>query len=224
MKMFKIFLVALLGSLAFVTVTYSGQESEQPNRLLDRPAKHANLEHVMVGQAAVNALLDADAPGGVAKLSDCNDPTFSFKPQDYSLRGVLDSIVSSDPRYMWEIKDGVVNVVPDKRLPSFLAVRISKFEISDVESLREVLSLLLSLPEVREAQRSLGSQAVQGGSYAFCPGGCSPKEKRISISLKDVTVREALNAIARTHGNAVWWFRPSECRGRKFFSLDFAAK
>jgi len=34
----------------------------------------------------------------------------------------------------------------------------------------------------------------------FCPEGCPPNEtKKISVSLKDATVREALNAVAREH-------------------------
>jgi hypothetical protein len=63
------------------------------------------------------------------------------------------------------------------------------------------------------------------GYMYFAPQGCPPEgRKKISLSLKGVTFRESLNAIARAHGNAVWRFRQLECGGRKSFSLDFAAK
>ena len=207
------------------TVNYLGQGLDQSSSLLDRQAKGTNLKNVMVGQALVDALLNAGAPGGVVKVSDCNEAvTYSFSPRDSSLRGVLDSIVSTDPRYTWEVKDDVINVIPSNGLPPFLAVRIFRVDILQVESPEEAVSQLLTIPEVHQAQLGLGPRAVQGGGHVFCPG-CPPKEtKKFSISLKEVTVRESLNAIARAHGNAVWWFRQSECGGRKSFSLDFAAK
>jgi hypothetical protein len=225
MKMLEMLIATILGSLIIATVSRPGQSLDQSSSLLGRQAIGANLENVMVGQAVVNALLEAGAPGGVAKVSDCNEAeTYSFRPRDSSLRGVLDSIVSTDPRYTWEVEDDVINVIPSTGLPPFLTVRISRFDISQVESPQEALSQLLAIPEVQQAQLSLGSHAVQGGVYVFCPG-CPPKEtKKISINLEGVTVRESLNAIARAHGNAVWSFRQSECGGRKSFSLDFAAK
>jgi hypothetical protein len=223
MRNFKLSIIVLLGSL--FAIVSSSQEVDQSS-LLDRPAKGANLNNVITGQAVINALLDAGVPGGMANVSECNDATYSFRPHDSSLRGVLDSIVSADPRYTWEIKDEVVNVIPSDGLPPFFAVRISRLDIAQVESLEEALSQLLAVPEVQQTQVSLGARFVQGGAYPFCPEGCAPKEKakEISISLRNVTVRESLNALARVNGNAVWRFRQSECGGRKYFSLDFASK
>lgn len=178
---------------------------------------------MIVAQAVINALFDAGAPGGIACVSDCNQwVTHNFKPRDSSLRGVLDSIVATDPRYTWEVKDDVINVLPSNGLPPFFAIRMSRFEVSQVESPNEALFQLLAIPELQQARLNLGHHFGQGGTYPFCPKGCPPKEtKKISVSLKDVTVREALNAIARAHGNAVWKFSQSECGERKLFSLDF---
>lgn len=225
MKMFKMLIIVIGGLLMIASASSLSQTVKQSGNVLNRQAKGANLDNVMVGQAVVNALLDAGAPGGVAKVSDCNGRvTHIFRPRDSSLRGILDSIVSTDPRYTWEVKDDVINVLPSNGLPPFFAVRISRFEISHVETPNEALFKLLAIPEVRQAQLNLGRHAVQGGVYAFCPG-CPPKEtKKISVNLKDVTVREALNAISRAHGTAVWRFSQSECGGRKSFSLGFAAK
>ena len=226
MKMFRKLIALMLGLLVITTVSYSGQNSDRSSSLLDRQAKGANLKDVMVGQAAVNALLDAGVPGGVANVSDCNQPaTHSFTPRDSSLRGVLDAIVAIDPLYRWEVKEGAINVIPGDKLPTFLAVRMSRFDIVEVSSPREVVPQLLKVPEVRRAQAGLGRHAVEGRVQPFCPEGCPPNEKKkISMSLKNVTVREALNAVAREHGSAVWWFRQSECGGQKSFSLDFAVR
>lgn len=226
MKMFRMLVALLLESLVITMVSYSGQDSARSSGLLDRQAKGANLKNVMVGQAAVNALLDAGVPGGVVNVSDCNQPaTHSFTPRDSSLRGVLDAIVATDPLYRWEVTEGAINVIPGNQLPTFLAVRMSRFDIVEVASPREVIPQLFKVPEVQRAQAALGRHAVQGGVQPFCPEGCPPNEKKkISMSLKNVTVREVLNAVAREHGSAVWWFRQSECGGQKTFSLDFAVR
>jgi hypothetical protein len=225
MNMFKVLIVVIGGLLMIATASHPSQIVKQSDNLLNRQTKGANLENVMVGQAFVNALVNVGAPGGVATVYDCNgQKTYVFLPRDPSLRGVLDSIVSTDPRYTWEVKDDVINVLPRNGLPPFFAVRISKFEIFQVATPNEALFKLLAIPEVRQAHLKLGRHAFQGGIYVFCPG-CPPKEtKKISVNLKDVTVREALNAISRAHGTAVWKFSQSECSGLKSFSLDFAVK
>src|SRR5258705_11248317 len=190
MKMFKMLIAAILGSLIIATVSRPGQSLDQSSSLLDRQAKGANLENVMVGQAVVNALLDAGVPGGVARLSDCNEAeTYNFRPSDSSLRGVLDSIVSTDPRYAWEVEDDVINVIPSNGLPPFLTVRISRFVIPQVESPEEALSQLLAVPEVQKARLTLGSRAVQGRVHVVCPGCPTEETKKISVSLEGVTVR-----------------------------------
>src|SRR5438552_13162635 len=73
MKMSKMLIVVLCGSLMMATVSISGQIVNQSDNLLNREAKGANLKNVMVGQALVNALIDAGAPGGVATVDDCNE-------------------------------------------------------------------------------------------------------------------------------------------------------
>lgn len=226
MNMSKRLIIVLCISLMLTASSNRGQTVNQSVDLLNSPAKGSNLKNVMVGQAVVNALINAGAPGGVATVYDCSPPaTYSFTPRDSSLNGVLDSIVSADPRYRWEVRDRLINVLPRSGLPPFFAVRIPKFEISGAKTPNEALFQLLAIPEVRQAQLNLGRHAVQGGVYPFCPQGCLGKNtKEISVSLKDVTVREALNAIARADGSAVWRFSRWECSGRKSFSLDFAGR
>ena len=69
----------------------------------------------------------------------------------------------------------------------------------------EALSQLLALPEVAKAARGeLGFQTVTGEPYAFMMDDSKPERQKVSLSLTNVTVREALNAIARAHGTAVW--------------------
>jgi len=103
MKMCMILIAVVSASVMVDIVSHTLQAANQ-SALLDRQAKGATLQNVLVDQAVVNALLDSGAPGGVA-LSDCNESvTHNFFPHDSSLRGILDSIVSTEPRVTWEIK------------------------------------------------------------------------------------------------------------------------
>jgi hypothetical protein len=226
MNMFKAVIIVIGGLLLTATGVHPSQIVKQSDSFLNRQTKGAHLQNVMVGQAFVNALVNVGAPGGVATVSDCNGQvTYVLTPRDPSLRGVLDSIVSTDPRYTWEVKDDVINVLPSDGLPPFFGARISKFEIFNVATPNEALFQLLAIPEVRQARLKLGRHAVQGGgTHVFCPGCPTKETKKISVNLKGVTVREALNAISRAHGTAVWKFSYWECRGQKSFSLDFAAQ
>lgn len=223
MKISKILIVVLCGAMTTVVISKGGQTKNQYGNLLNRQAKQANLKDVKIGQAVMNALMDAGAPGGVVTVTGCTeDVTHSFTPGDSSLRGVLDSIVSTDPRYRWELTDHLVNVIPSNGLPPFFKVRMAKFDVRKAETPNTALFELLAVPEVRQAKLNLGRHGVQGGVHVFCPGCPPPKTKKISVNLKGVTVREALNAIARADGSAVWRFSQRECGAQKSFSLEFS--
>jgi hypothetical protein len=50
----------------------------------------------------------------------------------------------------------------------------------------------------------------------------SLRDENITLSLTNVTVYEALNAIARAHGRAVWNYTEFvECDGKKEYSIKF---
>jgi hypothetical protein len=222
MKRHKRFIAVISGLLVFATVIYSYQQGTALNNLLDRQVNAPNLEEVTASQAALNTLISAGAPGGIATSLDCSTPeTYTFKPSNSSLRAVLESIVSTDTQYEWEIKDGVINVIPRSGEPQFLSTHIPKLKIKE-ETINEALSKLLEIPEVRQLLPSLGRRYIQTGVYPFNSDGSPPKEaKKISVSLKDVTVREALNAIARKHGSVVWMFTQKRCGEAGFFSIQW---
>ena len=214
--------VALAGSLLAVMLTplSSQPRSQDP---LTQPV-HVNLDRVTTPDAVAQALLDARVPGGITVLHYCGGfPARSLKPSSSSLRGVLDAVVSSDPDYSWRLDDGVVNLVPLNIRINFLETHIPKLELKAVKTPHEALNMLMALPEVqRQAQSELGSRLVEGFAYAFGTEG-SEREKTFSIALNNVTVAEALNAIAKAYGVAVWVLVKNECNNteRKSFSIKF---
>ncbi len=217
--------MALMGLLLLIAATiYPSPQQTPSDNVLARQVKGVHLASVTTAQAAVNALITAGAPGGITVTYDCNQPaSFTFSPADSSLRGALESIVTTDPKYVWEVKRSVINLVPRNGEPRLLKVRVSKLQIIGAKTVNEGLDQLLATPEVRKL--NLGRRFVQGGVYRFNPQNPTPKVgRKISLSLRNVTVREALNAIARAHGNAVWILTQGECDGRNLFSIDFVSR
>jgi hypothetical protein len=223
MKAIRILCKAVMtGSLLTMILTpLTGQTlSKDP---LQRPVR-VKLDQVNTPDTVAQALLDAGIPGGITVLHYCGGlPTRSLKPSSASVRGLLDEVVSTDPTYSWRLNEGVVNLIPRYIKLHFLDTRVSKLDLKE-KTPDEALNILLALSEVQsQANSELGSRLVQGFAYAYAPNAGGHREKTFSLALTDTTVAEALNAIAKTHGSAVWVLTKNECDNgrRRTFSIKF---
>jgi hypothetical protein len=205
------------------------QNAPDSTDILNRPSEGVQLSNATTPDILAQALTNAGVPGGIAVRNNCGGFERRFlSPSKKTLRGVLDAVSSADPEYSWNVDRGVVNFVPRDNEPRLLNTLVSKLEVRSAEP-NQALSQLLALPEVAKAARGeLGFQTVTGGPYAFMMDGSQPERQKVSLSLTNVTVREALNAIARSHGTAVWILvRQDDCgpnNARKFFDLHFISR
>ena len=111
-------------------------------------------------------------------LQGCEEPSNStVRFQGSTLREVLDDIVTADPDYRWEVKDGVVNLVPAKGVPDLLTLRISAFDSGDATSVRTAETFLFALPRYESARRSwVLTEPFQGQAFtAVVPGARPPR-------------------------------------------------
>jgi hypothetical protein len=129
----------------------------------------------------------------------------------------LDSIVLADPRYRWELVDGVINVLPVAGEPAFLSTRISELDVRNVTSANRPLGKLQELPEVKKAMTDL---RLRWGVTLFASGQL-PHPASFSVHCKDVTLREALNGIARAQGFTVWDYIETHCGGEDEVIIRF---
>ena len=215
-------LVLLLGAFPF-----AGHQ-EQPGKpvaeaeLLMRPVANLGSSPLSVNHAIQTAILGSGAAGGAVIMQGCEEPSDSVvRFQGSTLREVLDDIVTADPDYGWEVKDGVVNLLPAKGVPDLLTLRISAFDSGDATSVRTAETFLFALPEVRERAAELGfDQAIYGsGPYAVVPG--APPPPKLNVRLQDVTLLEALNALVRAHKRGVWLYYETHCKSTNHFSINF---
>lgn len=163
---------------------------------------------------------DGDMAAILAKLPDVFDVTMGlevdpqepnsrvvFSLHDPSFPDVMNAIVHSAPRYQWREANGFVDVLPVGVSNRLLDATIINFQVTNVDQ-SEAVNRLITLPEVQAymgvkgiyqlpapTQRDLGSAST------------ATNDKKFSISLERVTMRQALSQIAKAGGGKFWIFR-----------------
>lgn len=106
-------------------------------------------------------------------------------------RDILDAIAGRLPGYRWAYRGGVINLEPRNRAKDVLSKKLGKVSIHGVSSFR--------------AARMVFDQAKIPFAYQPKGGRFGP----VDLELKNVTVREALNAIVKADGQVMWFFAHS---------------
>jgi hypothetical protein len=113
----------------------------------------------------------------------------------------LRKIVEDDPHYEWALDNGVVNILPKKGYRHLengadpLETRIKSVDISSVTSSNAAI-MILQASGLRVGGRE------KSGPREHCA--------TVSLQLKDLTLREALNALVKADGMASWGLEYSE--------------
>lgn len=216
---------AVLAALAVALLAYAQQ---LPTRQEAEEAMSRHREKtrgtVTTREALLGVLRGQGVPGGLALPSQCDGEARQAVPAGSSLAELLDSLVAAAPQYRWQSENGVINVLPSG-VPPLLNLRLARFRAEGVTSPGEALVRLFESPEVQEAMTrpAVGARLFRGQGGHYEPEHtASGGGKTLSVSVDNVTVREALNAIAREHGRAMWTFRQVNCRGVNAFELDFS--
>ena len=122
-------------------------------------------------------------------------------PATRTVRDLLTAIVSRLPDYQLTVQDGVVHIVPPViavRNDNFLNLVIEDFEVKDE-------SLFGAADELRIAIYMTLHPEVEGyaGGYGNDPEHVFAK-RHLSYESHDLTVRQILDGLAKTNGNALW--------------------
>ena len=129
--------------------------------------------------------------------------------ENVTLREILNGVVQSEPRYRWREVDGVIEVVPVNQTISLLDTPVNSFKVSDV-STASAIDHLLSLPEVQSVIRSMSlTRSSSPAASAARNAEARNTEKKISLDLSGVTVRQVLDLIAADSDTKFWIFRQS---------------
>jgi hypothetical protein len=170
--------------------------------------------------AFLRASTAARVPGGLVWMMKCSgeEPLLHEDRIILPISDALESLVKRDPRYKWQIDTGVVNLLPSAGEPDLLKVRIRQFKTT--ATLTEALRQLLGLPEV--TQGSIRLRLKQSTTTLLVgPTTIRGRPVPITVDVRDVTLRQALNALARANGRAIWEYRAYRCGRANQFSIDF---
>jgi len=175
---------------------------------------------VTTREAFWKALIAARVPGGIVWRRNCGNVEVKGQQvsSGLSLRAALNRIIQVDPQYTWVRENGAINLLPMNGEPDLLKVRIREFRVSKVSNLNLALERIIALPEVTKTAGDLKlSQGLKLGGLS------SPAQSHVTLRIhrKNVTLREALNALARARGFAVWQYSEWYCGGEAKFSIEF---
>jgi len=137
-------------------------------------------------------------------------PRARFEIKDATLKDVLNAITQSAPRYQWRENGEFIEVLPVRGSNPLLDTSISNFRVSDF-SKREAVNQLVNLSEVQDNMRTMRLNLQESGDASR-----EKKGDRLSINLESVTMRQALNVIAKESGTRFWIFRRDS---NSFFSI-----
>ncbi len=209
--------------MSFITAGQASQSKvkERAETLLEQKAflplaVEKPSEELSVIYAFQGVLSSAKIPGGVVAIPNCyGEEKFRIEPTDPSLRSTLNAICSASGKYEWKIEDGVINLSPTVWFPDLLEVQIKEFQVENA-SIEFMLGKLEERAEIRERARKLGFDNDQ---LKLIVGGVS--RGLFTVSCKNTTVREVLNAIVREQGRAVWLYKEFHCNGKNYYNFDF---
>jgi hypothetical protein len=213
----------LMGCFFSITLGQSskGDSSSLSKDVMDRPVSAKSFKDLTTANAFREALSAAGVPGGIVKVSRCDEDLTlqNWGRLGSSLRDVLDAIVKVDDQYRWQLEDGVVNLLPADDQPALLQVRVKHLLVKNATSVYQAYSKLFALPEVKKAIADL----KLNDSFERIQGGLSGNlnQTQFSVDRKSITLREALNAIVRAQGQAVWSYKEYHCNGAHGLSIEF---
>ena len=132
-----------------------------------------------------------------------NHRKYNISFQNISYRTLIDEVVGLDSTLQWKITpNGVINIFPrgdkdNEYSNSILNSIIPELAVENVE----LLHLLSGHPFGRTLDEKYGLSLVH-----FVKGQDLTGTKKISVHLKDATIRECLNTIVKSAGDNFFWY------------------
>lgn len=187
------------------------------DEILNRAVPGHEMEFLKTSDAFHAALEETRLPGGIVKTFECEPDTLvqSWHPENAALNKVLDNLVATDSRFYWEEREGVLNLLPTRGEPLLLKTPVPAFSVENVLSAHDALQRLLERDEVKKSMENLH---LKRGLTLF---SALSNGRTFSVPPTNGTFRDALNAIARANGTAIWQYVERHCDGIDEVAIKF---
>lgn len=194
LKSLRLLFLLLLAEAAMVQA-----QSPQPDSLL-RKSVSVRMYDVYASDVLEFLATEFNFPAGIEIESSNNiadkDKKISISVFQKPLEFALDQIVMANPRYRWELNDGVVNLLPKEPSNSLVETKIANFEAINMKRI-EVKKAIGEIPELSEKLKSLGLEFTTISVWPI-------KDERdtlvLTVNSKNTTLKLLLNEIAKKTG------------------------
>jgi hypothetical protein len=213
----------------FCALMLSWFQSSPPLPEADILSRHVSLDaSPKTSSDAVSSLLaKAHTPGGMVSIySGCQRPLPQvFSLFETNLKQGLDYVATVDATRSWIYADGVVLVGVKRANGTILNTVISDIEIRPNDALSLSTQRLVHSPEVLNSIQRLGLEEITPElGFGQIPKNPVAIETRQPTQLHQITLMNALNALALMKGTAVWEYEQFACNERTSFRLNWTVK
>lgn len=206
-----------------------GSQRSSISEVLERYVGPVAVSRDTLSTAFEATLRAAQVPGGFVSVCECNpEPTYKYPSLGPKLGDALEAIRRVAPDYDFQVKEGIVDLVPAKGIPDLLQTRISEFDSKATNNLTWAASLLMDLPEVRAAKSKLGyaesPNQIEIGMSGIPGYGKPPVPSNppFAVQCHHCEVYEILNALQSARGHGVWRYQERHCQGLKTWRIEFS--
>ena len=139
--------------------------------------------------------------------------------ENVALEDVLNEIVGQETNYRWELRDGVINIIPitsrDDFVEKLLNTPIRRFDQPKKLGKFQIRDAVVELPEVVALLKASG---ITASHYGYFYNYSSAIEK-LDLSISGTDVRGVLNNVIKETEHNMWMISRS---GKNLSSLDLS--
>jgi hypothetical protein len=216
--------------LLTVTLAPAAAQDQAPaasstEELLERTIGVPDTGPQSASLAFESLMLLSGVPGGQVAQGGCNpesEPLVRLKASG-TLKQQLASFSGPGSLLRWEVRDGVVDLLPAKGLPPLLLTRISTYDSQKAADIVTARTFLLDSPKIQDAASRLGlrQNVVVSGLGAASPRP-APPPKPLGLRLQNATLIDVLNALVRINKHGVWIYHQTHCGTTGTFDVNIA--
>jgi hypothetical protein len=220
--------VLILSLLVAATLGHASIQDNDSAPVLDRVVTETEMSDTLLEEAFSHLLISQHATGGMALVFTCSSdgeiprPKFSFNFSGGTIREALDQIVQKDDNYQWKEINQQIILYPRQGMPDLLNTMIGHFEIDGQQkkyTLAAASSGVLGLTEVKKRRSEL---QFEGPGLQLNIGGIDQLTLlKSKVSVKNATMYQTLNAIARANGVGVWRYAEVHCDGEHLVNVTW---
>lgn len=223
----------LLLSVGMPIVTHAqntssnGTEQDLANMLIN----NVRIEAQSVEQLFSTLSLSYDIPIGLeigANDNELNEYRIDFKKGTVSdlLTRIVNRLNSSKDEYTWEIRNGVVYVLPsashrDAFLRELLAAKVDVFSVMENTNCWALVESLVSLPEIRKI---LDAHGVTYRGRGFTGVYLPQLGKKFTLKASNISVESILNKIITESPTAKFWITKRNRDDQQTFFISFSTR